>query len=238
MANEYLSLSKRLLGEAIAIFVGVAVALGADDWRETRSERQEAEESLALVLVDLHLDSVEFADLERAAREHSNAADWLIRGWDREDHQVDSLESVLYAFSTWERLQLSRAGFEGLLSANRLRLIEGDSIRFGLQRYYQVSQIHQADYYELVVGYRAAVLASLAPHVRNLEGVAAGSVWPPREDRVTLRHSWREVAADAVLHNYLVWLGRGDDFLALELAKVQEEVGALMAAIRGVVDAR
>ena len=145
MASKAPSLLRRSLSEALAIFIAVAVALAADDWRETRSEREEAIESL--VLADLQSDSVEFAEVEDEAGRQAAAAVWLIRNWDRQDNDLDSLETTLYAFSTGTRLQLSRAGFAGLQNANRLRLLESDSIRIGLQRYYQVTQISRSDFF-------------------------------------------------------------------------------------------
>ena len=52
---------RRLATEFFIIFIGVLLALAADDYRETQSERREARQSLFLVLADLTADSTEKA---------------------------------------------------------------------------------------------------------------------------------------------------------------------------------
>ena len=66
MAKTLRPLAVRALAEGFAIFAGVLLALVADDWRETRSDRREARESLAVVMADLESDSAINANKPKA----------------------------------------------------------------------------------------------------------------------------------------------------------------------------
>jgi hypothetical protein len=216
----------RSLGEALAIFSGVVLALAADDWRETRSEREEARGSLLVVLADLQADSVAFAEVGAVARRWAGVTSWLIENWDRSAHNVDSLETALYTFSDGGGLQLSRAGFDGLQSANRLRLLANDELRARLLQYYQVDQVATRARYETLVERNERLGVLLAPHVRDPGGIQPGSMWPV-EQRVHLRHAWTEIAADAVLYQHLIKVGRSSDYLAARMAAGEETAGTL-----------
>lgn len=222
----------RLLGEGVAIFVGVLLALIAEDWRETRNDREEARESLRVVLADLRQDSVEYAVSKRHWRRHSAAASWLVRNWDRADNDIDSLQTTLYQFSTGTSLELSRGGYEGLQRANGLRHIEDDSLRNGMLRYYEVSQREKATFYDESGERLLDLNDALSPYIRNLEGRDIDRMWPPRGRHVVLRRPWTEIATDHRLHGEVVWLGRFMSLLADFLEQGEEEAGRLMMLIR------
>ena len=214
MAKTLRPLAVRAFAEGFAIFAGVLLALVADDWRETRSERREAGESLAVVMADLESDSAEYVKVETTARRWTAMAAWLLDDWDGAGRDRDSLEVALYTFSDGESLQLSRAGFDGLESANRLRLLRNDSLRTALLEYYQVAQRERQFRYETVVENNSRLSAALVPHVIHPAGAEPGSVWPPRERSLRLRRPWSAVAADPELHYAVVRLGRSVDYLA------------------------
>jgi hypothetical protein len=213
------------------MFAGVLLALVADDWRETRSEREEARESLGVVLSDLRADSLEFAELGAVSRHWTERASWLIHSWDRVDQSVDSVELALFSFSEGGSLQVSRAGFDGLQSANRIRLLESDSLRDQLLEYYQVDQVATLARYETLVRRNERLGELLAVHVRDPGGAAAGSMWPVEEQRVRLRHPWPEVATDHLLFQHLIKVGRGSDSLARRMAGGESSAGELRRLI-------
>lgn len=231
MTREARSRLRRLLGEALAIFAGVLLALVADDWRETRSEREEARESLRVILSDLRADSLEFAELGAVSRHWTDEASWLIDNWDRLDHSVDSLEIALFTFSEGGSLQVSRAGFDGLQSANRIRVLQSDSLRDQLLKYYQVDQVATLARYETLVRRNERLGELLAVHVRDPGGGAAGSMWPVEERRVRLRHPWTEVATDPVLFQHLIKVGRSSDNLARRMGDGESLAGELRRLI-------
>ena len=231
MTNSTRSWVVRLLGEAVAIFAGVVVALAADDWRETQGARQEAHESLQLVVVDLRADSTQFAGFQRTLERHAAAAAWLIEGWDRQDHSADSVAAAFTEFITGGLLNFNRSAFEGLRDTNRLRLIKNEEVRFGITRYYQRTQVTLSDYWDLALEGVFKTNEAAAPYFRQPVGVQSGNLWPASSDGLSLRRSWGEVRADADLaslvyaHGYLV------GFLATYLGEVQEEIGTLITQV-------
>ena len=222
----------RLLTEGVAIFFGVALALIAEDWRQTRADRDEARESLALVAVDLRSDSAEIATYGRGMARHAAAANWLIRNWGRADTPQDSLESQLYQFSLGPVLQASRSAFEGLRDSNRLRLIEPDTIRHSLANYYQVRQVAVTGYASTTVETTQDVWIALAPYQLGQVGRDSDHLWPPAEPRVELVESWEEVSQDLVLRHYILTHGR----IADAGANIYGGVGARIVEILGLID--
>jgi hypothetical protein len=227
------SASRRVISEFAVIFVGVALALAADDFRETQAERREARESLELVVADLLADSTDFASVRSTAETHAAAAAYLTERWSDVEVSEDSIQMALGEFSDRSTLQLSSSAFEGLRNSNRLRLVANDSIRAATARYYQNRQVVIRDFYNDVTKRREAlVFEALAPHVRHSEGEAAGRMWPPREPRLTLRTSWEGLTRDPRVHSEIVWFGRFSDFLGQVMSLGEADAGSLMALIR------
>ena len=226
----------RVLGEGAAIFVAVVLALVADDWRETRSEREEAEESLALMVRELQSDSAELAQGAEVGRRLAASSSWLIQNWDRSDNDRDSLERHLYQYSRTRNFQLSRAGFDGLQNANRLWLLESDSLRNLLLAYYEGRQPHVLDYHRANGDAIMRLFRSMAPHTRRPGGRDPGSLWPVQVDRVRLRHPWPRVAADPLVYEDVIWVGRFSGHLANLMDSAREEAVILMTAIRSEIE--
>ena len=224
---------KRHLGELLIVFVGVLLAFAADDFREARSERAEARQSLQLLLVDLAADSAGFARASEWYGDETTDIAWLVQNWHRDNVPIDSLEAGLYTFSNRWTLQLSASAYAGLESPNGLRLIPSSSLRQALLDFYRRRhpdiQRWDADTGGL---HRTLVVDYLGTHVLNLPGAAPGSMWPPPEARVTLRTSWPELQSDAELHNVMVQLGRFIDTYASILAQGEEAATQLMVMIR------
>ena len=162
---------RRGAGEFLIIFVGVVLALAADDLRETRSETEEAEESLALVLADLMADSADFASVGEAVDGHVEAAAWLVERWEDPGTDPDSAELALRAFVSGSALQLNSSAFEGLRNSNRLRLIRKDSVRAAILRYFQFQQVAIRDFNERRADrIKALIFEALPRHVHYLGG--------------------------------------------------------------------
>ncbi|NNF12070.1 MAG: hypothetical protein HKN72_02535 [Gemmatimonadetes bacterium] len=233
MSRKDGSVLGRLAAEALAIGLGVVLALAADDWRETRSDRREARESLGVVLEDLRADSSLFARAGRATARHTSAAAWILESWDRAAPPTDSIEEAFYAFSSGARVLMSRSAYDGLEASNHLRLLESDSVRAGLLDYYQERQGTLATYDDLFWTEGLELLDLLAPYVRNPGGRDRGSVWPPSADKVELRTDWGTIAADARLHHQIVVTGRYVDFLNDLLVSAEAEASRLIDLLHG-----
>jgi len=224
---------RRVGGELVIVFVGVLLALAADDFREARGERAEAQESLTLLLTDLAADSVDFASGANDAQRIASGAAWLAENWARTTVPSDSLGALLYTFSTRTTLELNNSVYSGLQNANRLRLVEPASLRQALLGYYQVRQVGIRDWNEdLSTIYARLMLDELPGHVINLPGAERGTMWPPAESRVEIRTSWDDIRADAELHNVVVQYGRLVEFFGGMLRRGEAEAGELMAIIR------
>lgn len=232
MGEKRGSVIGRIAAEGLAISLGVLLALAADDWRETRSDRQEARESLGVVLEDLRSDSILFARVGRIASRHTAAAAWMLENWDRIDSPTDSIEQAFYAFSSGERILMSRSAYGGLEASNQLRLLQNDSVRSGLLEYYQGLQVAIVTYDELFWSEGLELLDLLAPYVRNPGGRDPGSIWPPEVDKVELRTDWPSITADARLHHQIVFVGRYVDFLSDLLASAEAEASRLISLVQ------
>jgi hypothetical protein len=225
------------MGEFTIIFVGVVLALAADDLRETRSEAEEAEESLALVYADLVADSVEFAVVGGSARRHMEAAAWLVERWEDPGTDPDSAEMALSAFQTGRALQLNSSAYEGLRSSNRLRLIRSDSVRAAILQYYQFRQVAIREFNEGRLGRIETLLyEALPPHVRYLGGEDEGKMLPLQGSGMTLRTSFGEVTSDPFVQSEIVWTGRFSDFMCQILQEGEQEASSLMSLIRSEID--
>jgi len=222
----------RLGSEAFVISVGVLIALVADDWRESHSERQAARAGLELVLGDLESDAGEFARQSRSSQRLAGSAAWLIRVWDHPTAATDSLEQAFYRLGLGTSLELSRAAFEGLRDSNRLRSIESDSLRAEIAAYYQVVQPALAKRYEFNFDRVSSLLFSIMPrHVEDIEGESPERLWPPLESSVRLRQPWVEIVKDPQLRTELVWVGRLNAFYVTQVAGAEIRAASLVRSI-------
>ena len=219
--------------ELIVIFVGVLMAFAAENWREERSFRADAHESLRLMLDDLASDSAEFQGLAESLEARKADLAWLVAQRDRDEVPADSIAAALWAFNSQTRAAKSRTAWEGMENANRLAWIEPDTLRAAIGQYYQ--ERHALYDYWADLADRSGedlILEDLFRHVEMLPGRDPGDFWPAESRRLPLASSWREFRDDRVLQNKLVSLGRVMDFLAGFAMGASEEATALMVAIR------
>lgn len=217
-----------LVKEGFVIFLGVLVALVADDWRGNRAEREEAQASLQVITADLARDSLTLEEVSESARQHELSAGWLFNHWDGATPPSDSLGDALLALHDAPLLSFSRAGYDGLRAANRLDLLEDDELRAMLTSYYEVDQPLVRAYYEIVYERREGLLLALAPHV-------AFRTYPPEPASLGLRGTWGELNADFSLHTRLRRYGGSQTSVALQVDALQERMGALRELVRSSV---
>jgi hypothetical protein len=220
----------------LIVFVGVLLALAADDIRETRSEASEARQSLGLLLEDVAADSASFASTATAHREEATWIAWLIENWARSELPADSLERAFWVLGTTSSTRLSRSAYSGLESANRLRLLRPDSLQHLIRRYYQDLQPGVEQFQtETRTLERQVGREHLGHYVVGQPGAVPGTMWPVADESVEFRTPWAEIQADVELHYLLVTLGRRMDSLSTRLSEGEVEAGRVLAAIRSVL---
>ena len=215
----------RLAAEALVIFAGVGLALLADDWRETRGEREEAARSLELIERDLARDSVQVARAIELTEEDAGAAQWLLARWSRRAVDSDSVLPKVLELRNGARPAFSRAGFEGLRASNGIRLLGSGELRDSLLHYYEVTQPRFVEYYFDVVWPQIGVgIERMGPHVETSQMAVGGTL--------ALRSSWSVLTSDHSLETQLS-LYSGQVRRSNELlSEIQESVESLLGRIR------
>lgn len=105
---------KYALGEVLLIFIGITLALAANNWYENRQDRGEEREILAQMIVSLH------ADVEELDRKHGHVADKLSLMVGLQDHiesrspYSDDLDEAFTAILVGDEPQINTAVFETL----------------------------------------------------------------------------------------------------------------------------
>lgn len=215
------------------MFVGVLLALAADDIRETRSEAAEARQSLGLLLEDLAADSASFAETAKAHRDEATWIAWLIENWARSELPADSLGQAFWVLGTTSSINMSRSAYSGLESANRLRLLKPASLQHLIRGYYQDLQPgverFQAETRTLE---RQVGREHLGQYVVGQPGAVRGTMWPVADESTEFRATWAEIQTDVELHYLLVTLGRRMDALSKRLLDGETQAGQVLAAIR------
>lgn len=219
------SRSIRLLSEALVIFAGVGLALVADDWRETRGDREEAARSLELIERDLVRDSAQIEEARTEVAADLVATGWLLGHWTQPGAATDSILVHLGELRASARPAFSRAGFEGLRASNGLRLLRSGELRDSLLQYYEVTQPQFAEYYfEVVWPRRGVVNASLSPHVESFRWVDMGEL--------ALRTSWSDLTSDPAVETELAAYHGASTYSVEAMAELGENVERLLDGVR------
>ena len=221
-----------MLRELAIVFLGVLLALAAENYREQLSERRQVEESLAVMITDLRADSLALARVGRFFRSRTAEIAWLLENRDRTP-PTDSVETVLYSvYSTRQTWEFRQAGYAQMQSSGHLGTIRPDSLRDAVLRYYQGRQPSLKRWSDDLDEMMFRAMTEAAPHLLNPVGAEAGTLWPPAEERVRLRTSWEAFASDGEAEMFILQSGRVMDFLAGTFANGEAATGQLMAMIR------
>jgi len=139
---------RRGVAEFVLIAVGVFVGLAADEWRQTRNDREEEGQYVRRLLVDLADDSSAHDALESrsvakipallrlAATERLSDPDLAAQA------AVDLTDATL-SF-TWSAFPLRRNTFNELVSTGRLSLIQDPELRESIAAYYSLAENYAA----------------------------------------------------------------------------------------------
>jgi len=226
-------LSLRIVVEFLAIFSGAVLALAADGWAERRSEQEEAQAGLVLVLSDLEEDSAQFAALRGKMSEWADATAWLVLGWGLPDLAADSVARAFDTLTQGESLQLSTVGFEGLRDSNRLRFIDDEAMVARVREYYQVRQPQIRGSYEKTIELVDELPRLAAEHLEYGSEESARARWQPLATAgVELRHPWVQISQDPFLHQSLVWFGRWTGYMVQLIEESESDLSGLLETVR------
>jgi len=125
----------RLAAEFGVIFLSIILALIADDWRETRSERQDGLDSLELILEDLHEEESGLDRFQEVLTEQVAAAAELIRILEErgDPGEIARAYSRVVLYFNYES---AHPAYRGLAESGGLRLIEDAAVRDAIIDYH------------------------------------------------------------------------------------------------------
>ncbi|MHC4405937.1 MAG: hypothetical protein ACYTG0_40365 [Planctomycetota bacterium] len=109
----------RILGQLALVFVGVLLALAADDWRQGREEAAFGAAALGAILADLHADSAALQGLVDSYAVDDASGARLLANIDNPGFPRDSVEAYLRAWSC--PLSVDSSSFE--IQAAEARLL-------------------------------------------------------------------------------------------------------------------
>lgn len=140
MAEIRAGRATRILGEVAVIVVGVLIALGAEEFREERSERALIDSYIGSLSTDLRADSVEFRAMlapNHLPAQRDATSSLLAILADPDSTPSDAMVlSHLRAQILLPFAMKRRATFDDLVGSGRLGLIEDPDLRRGLVEYY------------------------------------------------------------------------------------------------------
>ncbi|PCJ25755.1 MAG: hypothetical protein COA96_06935 [SAR86 cluster bacterium] len=162
---------KLLAAELVVVILGILIALQVEEWRTNQTELQEGKIALQNILTDLD--------------ENQNSLRRNISGWEKDLQAIEELSSHIHSSnqrsaqviaesirnllitSTWPT---SSPTYTGLINSNRLHVIQSDSIRNRLYRYYEGDLPFMAGYQVARNEVRRGAHASLPTDLYNVIG--------------------------------------------------------------------
>jgi hypothetical protein len=174
--------------EFLLVFLSVALALVADDWRTTRDQTQAVEGSLNLVVRDLERDLDGLRRLKRALELQDEAGLRLLSLVESDATEEELSEAANMALG-WYVFRPSYTAFRGLEQTGQLRLIDAE-IRDALVNHYDnlLAYLEQLKESEEVDHEHASQLAE-----RHFRWVSAD---PPQFFKIVAAHSAAEMRDD------------------------------------------
>lgn len=131
----------RLATEFGVIFVSIVLALVADDWRESRNEREDGLDSLELIVEDLDEEAGGLMRFQEQLADQAVAAAELVRlleeGGDLGEIARTYSEVVLFY-----NYESAHPAYRGLAESGGLRLIEDAAIREAIVEYHDGSVLY------------------------------------------------------------------------------------------------
>lgn len=223
----------RLLAEFGVIFLGISLSLMADDWRQSKVDRETERRSLQELLADLEADSANLETLRDAMAQQDVDAVWVYSGLGKAEVDVDSALVRIRWLHNSISFEAPSAAYVGIRSTGQLGLIRNDKIRREIVDYYEESQ----------------------PYIRGLhdtygdvwfaftEALAGDLEYPPSEGRsfrngrgFRLKRPWVDLPTDPMLRFRLSTLGVLTGVISDRADQILKRNVALQEAIQAVLE--
>ena len=133
----------RLLSEFVVIVFGVLVALGVDEWRDTRLDGQIRDALLSGLVTDLVADSNDIAGFVGGSLYRMKWGEALIDVAGGREMDPDSLATAFRALGMSSRLEIVESTFEELVGSGASRTIPDPELRLMISSYYGLGRDRQ-----------------------------------------------------------------------------------------------
>ena len=145
MAEGKKAIAARLGLEFLVVLVGILAALGVDDWRQARSDRQLEEHLLTSLAADLENDRQDAQLQETLAGRHREAVNHLLAILEHpsapRDQQFDmspeGIDASLALLSGMPELQVFNPTYTEMISTGSIRVLRNRALRRQISSYYQ-----------------------------------------------------------------------------------------------------
>jgi len=225
---------RRPVAEFVAIFAGISLSLVAEDWRQSRLDSVEQESALQMILEDLARDSSAIESALGYGRRHEAVSYWVTHHWDDPNIPADSAAAVLRQTMFIGDVQLSTAAYSSLKEANRLALVENDSLRAKIVSYYEETQPSFDGWAEAVWDSRLGFLDRVFSYVLQPLPDSPGRGWPA-SGPMRLLVPWAEITKDPLIYNLMFGYGATAAVMRLNGDSALEANNDLRAAIKQVL---
>lgn len=222
----------RLLAEFGVIFLGITLSLMADDWRQSRVDREAERQSLEEVLADLRAESVNLEVFRSETDKHDRDAAWLYSRLGDSGVAVDSALVRIRSLHDGVLFEAPSAAYEGIRSTGQLGLIRNDALRREIVEYYEELQpdllgLHEA-YGDIWFAFTEALAGDLEYPPRG------ESFYGGRGFRLT--RPWTDVPTDPMLRFRLTTMGVLAAVLSERADRVLRGNTELRGSIRAVLE--
>ncbi|MDH3208440.1 MAG: hypothetical protein OEO79_17695 [Gemmatimonadota bacterium] len=148
MAEGKKAIAARLGLEFLVVLVGILAALGVDDWRQARSDRQLEQHLFTSLAADLENDRRDAQLQERLAGRHREAVNHLLAIFEHpsapRDQQFDlspyEIDASLNLLLGMPELQVFNPTYTEMISTGSIRVIRNRALRRQISSYYQTAE--------------------------------------------------------------------------------------------------
>lgn len=185
----------RVAGELLLIFVGVLLALAADDWREKRDQAARGRAVLRAIEADLPAERALLQRLAESYAQDAESAAALLANAGNAEFSIDSVATAVAAFYLGSEYAPSDASFTTAVQTGSLGFIENESLRVSLVDYFdQSGSVFQANFQELLL--EVSALHDLLNQYLRPDVTAGDSLWPAPPQPRQLDAPWDALRGD------------------------------------------
>ena len=216
-----------VLGQLLLVFVGVVLALAADDWRQSQQDLEEGRAVLESILQDLQADSTMLSRIIEPMAALENAGRLVLSNSDKPDFPADAVEQALDRLFLGAPYVATDAAFRTAVSTGRIDLIPSRSLQNLVVSYFESSQGQIIAFHAERVLHSLELIDMLGPHLRPSNDVAG---------TYKLDSSWEHIRSDNSLLMKISQVVDWSSFLAVNTKEALEANSDLQRLIFEALD--